>query len=83
MNDVYTRKGKVLRTIYVDGPPLPRIERMKNELHYWRNVKQSAIPGGRVEAFADRQIERYEKAIAIEEALLDEEKPKNHMGAVG
>ena len=83
MNDVYTRKGKVLRTIYVEGPPLPRIERMKNELWYWKNVKQSAIPGGRVEAFADRQIERYEKAIAIEEALMDAEKSKDHMGAVG
>ena len=62
-----------------------RKKRIWDRIHYWTDVRRSAIPGGHVDKWAGERILLLMDAIkAIEkEERSHEEKSENHMGAVG
>ena len=63
MNRVYTRKGRVLRTMYIEDEPRTRRQKLADRMHYWEQVRENAIPGGKVEKWAEQRIEQLRRAI--------------------
>lgn len=88
MTAIGSKSGKLYKEIDI-GIHEERKKRIRDRIHYWQQVKGAAIPGGKVEQMADKRIRMLENVI-IEmdaernrEALANEEKPEDCMGAVG
>lgn len=88
MTAIGQKSGKTYREIDV-GLYEERKKRLRDRIYYWEQVKAASIPGGKVREWAEKRIRMLKDAI-IEmdaernrEALANEEKPEDCMGAVG
>lgn len=88
MTAIGNKSGKTYREIDI-GIHEERKKRIRGRIHYWEMVRDAAIPGGTVQELAEKRIRMLKDVITEmeaernREALADEEKSEDHMGAVG
>lgn len=78
MTAIGQRSGKTYKEVDI-GIHEERKKRIRDRINYWQMVKDSAIPGGTVEAKAEKRIQALRRAAAQQKGESAEENEQGEM----